>query len=459
MTETPDRAAQYDDLVRRLASALRGSALYAPGHPLIAKQLDSLLELLSRLHAAAPSLTVGIVGEQFVVADTPLAKASASMGDLIRRLKEHGIERIIFERGTTPQELDTFVRALGALPSKAEAEAPVDPARGLTHIRVGRITDQQESDGAQSDIAAFRQLYSKATHAAEALVQQAEREGRADPMLALETADSLAEAVKQNRTALVALTAMKTYDNYTFTHMVNVSILTMSQARALGIEGRLLREFGLSALMHDIGKTRTPKEILNKPDKLTPAEYEIMKRHTVDGAEILRRTPEMPILAPVVAFEHHLRLDGTGYPGGVNRSSLNLGTQLCSIADVYDAMRSQRAYQGALPTDRILAVLKAKDSAHFDSHLVRRFSQLLGIYPPGNLVQLSSGEIGVVVRVHAPDPFRPRVRVIIDKQGTRTSTPRDRNLWEAFDESGEPVTVVKPVDPDAYGIDPLTFLA
>ena len=176
-------------------------------------------------------------------------------------------------------------------------------------------------------------------------MQQAEREGRADPMLALETADSLAEAVKQNRTALVALTAMKTYDNYTFTHMVNVSILTMSQARALGIEGRLLREFGLSALMHDIGKTRTPKDILNKPDKLTPAEYEIMKRHTVDGAEILRRTPEMPILAPVVAFEHHLRLDGTGYPAGAKRSSLNLGTQLCSIADVYDAMRSQRSYQ------------------------------------------------------------------------------------------------------------------
>ena len=100
---------------------------------------------------------------------------------------------------------------------------------------------------------------------------------------------------------------MRNYDNYTFTHMVNVSILTMGQARALGIEGRLLREFGLSALMHDIGKVRTPKEILNKPDKLTDDEFAIMRRHTVDGAEILRRTPEMPILAPVVAFEHHLR--------------------------------------------------------------------------------------------------------------------------------------------------------
>ena len=131
--------------------------------------------------------------------------------------------------------------------------------------------------------------------------------------------DGLAQAVAQNRTALLALTTLKNYDNYTFTHMVNVSILTMGQARGLGIDGPLLREFGLAALMHDIGKVRTPLEILNKPDKLTDEEFAIMKRHTVDGAEILRETPDIPALAPVVAFEHHLRLDGTGYPNGVAR--------------------------------------------------------------------------------------------------------------------------------------------
>jgi putative nucleotidyltransferase with HDIG domain len=114
--------------------------------------------------------------------------------------------------------------------------------------------------------------------------------------------DNLAQAVAQNRTALIALTALKEYDNYTFTHMVNVSILTMAQARALGIEGGVLREFGLAALMHDIGKVRTPIDVLNKPDKLTDAEFDLVRLHVVDGAEILRRTPEMPPLAPVVAF-------------------------------------------------------------------------------------------------------------------------------------------------------------
>ncbi|RPH57423.1 MAG: HD-GYP domain-containing protein, partial [Acidobacteria bacterium] len=248
------------------------------------------------------------------------------------------------------------------------------------------------------------------------------------------------------------------YDNYTFTHMVNVSILTMGQARGLGIDGPLLREFGLAALMHDIGKVRTPPEVLNKPDKLTDEEFTIMKRHVVDGAEILRRTPEMPALAPVVAFEHHLRLDGTGYPDRVSRPTLNVGTMLCSIADVYDAMRSQRRYQQAFPTDRILAVLQRNDGKQFEQHLVRRFVQLVGIYPAGNLVRLNTDEIAVVLRVHAPDPYRPRVRILIGREGNRLELPTDLNLWEVEPDSERPSAIVAPLDPAQYEIDPLNYM-
>ena len=184
---------------------------------------------------------------------------------------------------------------------------------------------------------------------ASVLWESAAIEGKPDADAARNLVDSLAQAVAQNRTALLALTALKNYDNYTFTHMVNVSILTMGQARGLGIDGPLLREFGLAALMHDIGKVKTPNEILNKPGKLTDGEFDILKRHTVDGAEILKNTPEIPALGPIVAFEHHLRSDGTGYPAGAVRPQLNLATTLCGIADVYDAMRSQRVYQQAHP--------------------------------------------------------------------------------------------------------------
>ena len=148
-----------------------------------------------------------------------------------------------------------------------------------------------------------------------------------------------------------------------------------------------------------------------------------MMKHPVDGAEMLRRRLELPPLAAIVAFEHHLRVDGTGYPAGVARPSLNLATQLCSIADVYDAMRSQRSYQQAFPTDRILAVLQQNDGKRFDQRLVRRFSQLMGIYPAGNLVRLDTGALAVVLRIHAPDPSRPVVRVIVGPDGRRLATP------------------------------------
>ena len=265
-------------------------------------------------------------------------------------------------------------------------------------------------------------MYSDATNLAGSVWEMAKNEGTPDPKAARALVDSLAQAVSANRTALIALTALKNYDNYTFTHMVNVSVLTMSQARALGIDGTPLRELGLAALMHDIGKVRTPTEILNKPDKLTDAEFEIMRMHVVDGAEILRRTPEIPAVAPVIAFEHHLRLDGTGYPFGAKRGTLNIGTQLCGISDVYDAMRSQRAYQQAFPSDRILEVLKRNDGHQFDQNLVRRFTQLLGIYPPGNLVRLDNGALAVVIAVHAPDPFKPRVKIIVTSAGEHLET-------------------------------------
>src|SRR5918993_4916027 len=227
-------------------------------------QYDGLLVALKPSLQSATSLTVGIVGGQFVVADTPMPKASAAMGELIKRLKDQQIERISFERGVTPDEVLAFILAVGS-GSKAEGEALTCP-----HIRVGRITaDDRTGGGVASDMAAIRRLYATAVGAAESAWEAAETEGQPDLPAALHAIDGLADAVTQNRTAIVALTAMRSYDNYTFTHMVNVSILTMGQARALGIDGKLLREFGLSALMHDIGKVRTPKDILNKPEKLT----------------------------------------------------------------------------------------------------------------------------------------------------------------------------------------------
>jgi putative nucleotidyltransferase with HDIG domain len=450
---TPQRAKLADELVRRVAAALRGAQLYAAGHPLVTRNITALADTLTLVHASLPSIAIGIVGEELVVGDIPVPRAAETMGELMRRLQQAGIERIVIDRGVQTPELLQLVQVLGRSDSGKDAVAALGR---LPHVRVGRLQVEERVDAGMGDIATFRRLYEDAVSVAGTLWDSAKTEGMPDTNAGRGIVDSLAQAVAQNRTALLALTALKNYDNYTFTHMVNVSILTMGQARGLGIDGALLREFGLSALMHDIGKVRTPAEILNKPEKLTDQEFGILKRHTVEGAEILRRTPEMPALAPVVAFEHHLRKDGSGYPTGVARPQLNLGTMLCGIADVYDAMRSQRVYQEAFATDRILGVLQQNDGAQFDQYLVRRFAQLVGIYPAGNLVRLDTGEIAVVIKPHSPDPYRPHVRVLITRDGTPLERPYDINLWE--EREGEAQSVQAPVDPKLFDIDPLSYL-
>ncbi|HEV8396828.1 MAG TPA: HD-GYP domain-containing protein [Vicinamibacterales bacterium] len=445
-----DRAVLAEEVVRRLAAALRGAQLYAPGHPLVARGVGALAETLTLTLANVPSVTIGIVGDDLVVADYPIPRAAETMGELMRRLRQAGIERIVIQRGVDIDEIERLVASV------ASGETDKDGALGkLPHVRVGRIEVEERIEGV-GDMATFQRLYSDASNVAGVLWDSAAVEGKPDADAARNLVDSLAQAVAQNRTALLALTALKNYDNYTFTHMVNVSILTMGQARGLGIEGGLLREFGLAALMHDIGKVKTPNEVLNKPGKLSDEEFDILKRHTVDGAEILKNTPEIPALGPIVAFEHHLRSDGTGYPVGTVRPQLNLATTLCGIADVYDAMRSQRVYQAAHPTDRILAVLQRNDGKQFDQRLVKRFVQLVGIYPAGNLVRLDTGEIAVVLKAYAPDPYRPRVKVLTRPNGQKLEHPYDVSLWDTHE--GQPQAIQAPVDVGDLGIDPLSYL-
>jgi putative nucleotidyltransferase with HDIG domain len=458
MSMEDKRPGLADQFLRRFAAAVRSAQLYSARHPIIARNVGALSAAINVMHASQPTITVGIVGSEVVIGDVPVGKAE-SLGDVIRRLRSAGIERLVIERGVGIDEVAALVQALASVEARRIGSDGPSDFPSFPHIRVGQIQVEERVEGTLADMATIRRLYADAVSMAGLVWESTATEQQPDATAARAMIDGLAQAVSHNRTALVALTALKEYDNYTFTHMVNVSILTMGQARGLGIDGPLLREFGLAALMHDIGKVKTPAEILNKPDKLTDAEFAIMKRHVVDGAEILRATPDIPVLAPVVAFEHHLRLDSTGYPAGVARPSLNICTMLCSIADVYDAMRSQRRYQQAFPTERILEVLKRNDGTQFDQNLVRRFVQLIGIYPAGNLVRLDSGEIAVVVKTYAPDPYRPQVRVLFDPQGRRLSLPVDLNLWEtAGNDEGRPSAVRGPVDPADYGLDPLALI-
>jgi putative nucleotidyltransferase with HDIG domain len=390
-----------------------------------------------------------------VVNESRLGKGSASLTGFVRGLRDRDIEKITFHRGVTAEEIKSFLEVL----ADRRAKSPVEErlvTRGVRHIVIGKlaIEDTQTDVG----IEAARRVYSTAVSDSQSLWDQAQAGDKPDPNTARKIIDSLANIVTQDRTSLMALTALKKYDNYTFTHMVNVASLAMAQARALGVDGPLLREFGFAALMHDIGKVNTPIEVLNKPGKLTTDEFKVMKQHVVDGAHILRRTPEMPALAPIVAFEHHLKQDLSGYPENIGHRELNLCTMIVSIADVFDALRSNRPYREGLATTRIKSIMGEKENPAFNQVLLRRFVNLMGMFPIGTFVRLNTEEMGVVTAEHPEDPFRPQVKILFDSRGDRLEEPFLANTWER-DARGEFArAVVESVDPDAVELDPLTVI-
>ncbi|CAN5816633.1 HD domain-containing protein [soil metagenome] len=444
--------ATYEEFVRRLAAATRGATLYSSEHPIVQRGVDALAALCSAPLRKAEALVIGVIGDEFVVNGERLHKSAATLVGFARELRSQDIEKITLAPGVTRDELRTFVFEL----SNRRAPTPLSrrlEAGNIRRIAVGRI-NVEEAAG-PTGIAAARKVYTSAVETAQSLWEQARAGDQPDPHAARKIIDSLARLVSQDRTSLMALTALKRYDNYTFTHMVNVSVLAMAQARSLNLEGPLLREFGFAALMHDIGKVNTPLEVLNKPDKLTSDEFAVMKQHVVDGAHILRRTPEMPALAPVVAFEHHLRQDLSGYPENIGHRDLNLCTQIVSIADVYDALRSKRVYREGLPSERIRSIMTQKDSPAFNTRLLRRFINLMGLFPVGTLVRLETEEVAVVTHEHPHDPFRPQVKILLDRLGQMVETPVLVNTWETdIGKRG----VVEAIDPDTVNLDPLAFL-
>jgi putative nucleotidyltransferase with HDIG domain len=445
-----------EELVRRLAAALRATDLYAANHPLIQRGVDALTAAVSAGLQSAPSIVVAFIGDEIVVDATRLAKSSASLAGFVRDLRDREVDKITFTRGATKDE----VRLLIAVLSDRKTPGPLPDrlaTRGVRHITLGRVVVEEVTDE-QVGIAAARKVYATAVETAESLWQAAKAGDKPDPSAARKIIDGLARLVTQDRTSLLALTALKRYDNYTFTHMVNVSALAMAQARALNIDGPLLREFGFAALMHDIGKVNTPLEVLNKPDKLTRDEFDVMKRHVIDGAHILRRTPEMPALAPIVAFEHHLKQDLSGYPEKIGSRKLNLCTMIVSIADVFDALRSTRAYRKALPTDRIRSIMGEQTNPAFNPLLLKRFVNLMGLFPVGNLVRLNTDELAIVTAEHPADPFRPQVKIICDGKGAMLEEPLLTNTWERDSRGEQTRAVVEAVDPEEAGVDPLKYL-
>ena len=246
----------------------------------------------------------------------------------------------------------------------------------------------------------------------------------------------------------LVLASLRAHDPYTYDHSINVGLLSIALARAIGWKGSDLTEFGVAALIHDIGKLYTPLEVLNKPGRFTPQEWVIMKRHPGDGAEILKEAAVGSELAQKIAIEHHTNPDGSGYPH-LGYKELHTGSKIVKIADCYDAFTTIRPYRSQVRPFEVLKMLDKQKGTQFDGELVEAFIEMMGVYPIGSVVKLQSGAIGLVVQTNLVLRDRPVVRIIQDEHGRKPPVTQFIDLARK-----DPVTT-EFVDEVAECIDPV----
>lgn len=269
----------------------------------------------------------------------------------------------------------------------------------------------------------------------------------------------IVDQVLHDDAAMLGMTTLRDYDDYTFTHSVNVCILSVALGQKLGFNKHQLFELGLGALFHDIGKSRVPISVLNKEGRLDREEWEIMAQHPDFGLIILfdlHGFEEPPYRAMLTAYEHHMRTDFTGYPRVLRDRWLGFFSRIVAVADAFDAATSKRSYQYIpFPPDEVLREMRDNPARGFDPTVVKAFVNLMGIYPVGTVCILDSGELAVVV-APSPNPeelHRPLVRVVSDASGRRLGEPQLVDLSAPDPVTGRPArTIVKTTDADKYGI-------
>lgn len=235
--------------------------------------------------------------------------------------------------------------------------------------------------------------------------------------------NDMSESVLDNHNALLGLSRIRHWDAYTFEHSVNIGVLMMSFAKSRGMSEAIIHDVGVGGFLHDIGKTLTPDEILNKPDKLTDEEFVIMRRHVVDSRIILEKTPGINQNALDVAALHHEKYDGSGYPNGWKEDEISEIGQMSAIVDVYDALTADRCYHKGQDPSVVLKRMLSWAGSHFNPQLLQEFIQCVGIYPPATLVMLNEKYLAVVYE-NGQNLLTPRVVIFLNTRTRETIEPK-----------------------------------
>jgi putative nucleotidyltransferase with HDIG domain len=375
-----------------------------------------------------------------VLEGVPIFHLTSSLELFLARLGSIGVPAVIFERGLTTEDIERFVLFLHDTKESGLDVRAIKERLHRAGVRHIRVTSADEDE--KEDFSIAREIYGNAIN----VVVQALKDVRGgkipDGASCDYTVREMNGMISRNRDAMLALTLIKNFDEYTYTHSVNVSILSLAVADSLGISERHRVNVGVAGLLHDVGKTQLALDLIRKPGTLTVAEYEEIKKHPEEGFAILGKMTNIQDETRNMVREHHMRFDRGGYPHPDPDMKLHPHSQLIAVADCYDALTSMRSYQKARTPQGAIEIMRRLAGKSLDPDLVTLLERSLGAYPIGTMLRLNTMEVGVVTSVPDEGRGHPGMAILYDRAGNPLMAPEIVNLADADPVTGKPRRVV-----------------
>jgi putative nucleotidyltransferase with HDIG domain len=425
-------------LVTGLAVFWKTSRLYNPKNIAYQQSLSHLMDALHATFELEKDFALHAIGDSLYLNEVRLKVdmvGQSTYMHLVDEFARRGIGGLRFAPGITESEVIHFSERFHAWKAgPGEELAPLSDFEdelnqlGITGIwPVRELTMEKESDRepptdeGQSQRIQARKSFVRAMQATKLVMLSAKQGKRIDLRNAKRAVQSIVDLILSEELSLLGMTALKDYDEYTYQHCVNVAILSISMGTRLGLSKQQLSQIGVAGLFHDIGKVRIPNNILQKPGKLSPEEWAVMKTHPVEGVKLITKlhgVSNLAIRAMITAYEHHLNIDLTGYPRVKRPRDQNLFSRVIAITDCFDAMTAHRSYQKDPFTPyEALHYMTTKLEDRFDTTLLKVFVRTVGIFPPGTVVRLNTGELALVLSPSPNDVWSPTVQLLRDAEG------------------------------------------
>jgi len=452
------------ELINQISVVLRTSQIHDANNVALASSINRLVAMINAMVLQENILVLELRGEFFYINEYRIRYSLEYLLNfdfMVREFKKRELGNVTFKGQIRAEDIKVFIKAFNDASFSQEPFNTIqDEMSGVRNIEVG-ILKKVVEDGALDVRKMVKKTYFNAVSFTRGVINKIRSGEKVNIKKAKRVVESMVDQILEEEQMLLGMTAIKDYDEYTYHHSVNVSILAIALGQRLGMSRRMLTELGMVSLFHDIGKMDIPNDILNKPSNFTDDEWNIIRKHPVWGLRAilkLKRFDDLTIKSAIVAFEHHMNFDLSGYPKIRKGIKLDLLSRIVSLADQYDAMTSARVYSRVpLSPDKALSIMMERAGTQLDPLLFKFFTNMVGVYPIGTLVMLDSKELGLVCESNQVFPNRPRVMIIVNDAGTRTKgTVID--LTEKNEKDQYIRSIRKTLDPNKYNINLAEYL-